>query len=541
MKTRKTLALLLSIAMMCSLFVGCGSSGNGSTDTPDTKISETGSATAAQNDDKSVTISVQDGDPGTLDPFAPTDSSRSQTLLQVYDMLFHYDANGQMVGVLAKDYEREGRVYTVHLYENIYDTQGNHFTANDVAYCIGKAADGGNSEALAFESYEVIDDYTIALTVIDEGVTTFDRAMVCLYFVTQAAYEASGENMSTTVVSTAPYIVDEYVTGSTLTLVKNENYWQDEANRAALNQQQNVDKIVYNFMTEQAQIVVGLETGKLDFAFVDWTAAGRFMEGGESSDGFGIEEVETWGGNDLWFNMSAGSVFENNLNLRLAILHAIDRQAIVDAVFDGHAQYTKTHGNYNYPDADPKWQNEDYFEYDPEYAAECLAAAGYKPGELTLTMIFPTSSYVDNMAEIIQAYLGVIGITVDIQPLENAIYNEYSVDPSKFDLLIKGGGGDGSITRIWNNRMDKRKFEGDYCTAFVNDDHLQELVEAAGNLNTHSQETVSAVHYYLKECAYTMRLYVENKCSVYNTNKIVDMVVNNDSRPVPGACTYIWN
>lgn len=533
MKTRKVLALLLALAMMSSLFVGCGKQAD---EKPDD-----GPAVSADSGEKSVTISVQDGDPGTLDPFAPGDSARSQVLLQVYDALFHYDSNGQMVGVLAKDYEREGRVYTVHLYENIYDTAGNHFTANDVAYCITKATEKGNTEALAFESCEVINDYTVALTVVDEGVTTFDRAMVSLYFVTQAAYEASGENMSTKVVSTAPYIVENYTTGSTLTLVKNEKYWQDEANRAALNQQQNVDKIVYDFMTEQAQIVVGLESGKLDFAFVDWTAADRFMEGGESSEGFGIEEIETWGGNDMWFNMSEGSIFEDNLNLRLAILHAIDRQVIVDAVFDGHAQYTKTHGNYNYPDVDPKWQNEDYFEYDPEYAAECLEAAGYKPGELTLTMIFPTSSYVDNMAEIIQAYLGEIGITLDIQPLENAIYNEYSEDPTKFDILIKGGGGDGSITRIWNKRMDKRQFKGDYCTSFVNDNKLQELVEAACNLNTHNLETVSAVHYYLKECAYTMRLYVENKCSVYNTDKIVEMVVNNDARPVPGACTYTWN
>lgn len=537
MKTRKVLALLLAIAMMCSLFAGCGESGS-----KDPDVKETGSnPVVSDNGEKSVTISVQDGDPGTLDPFAPGDSARSQVLLQVYDALFHYDSNGQMVGVLAKDYERDGRVYTVHLYENIYDTAGNHFTAKDVAYCISKANEKGNTEALAFESCEVINDYTVALTVVDEGVTTFDRAMVSLYFVTQAAYEASGENMSTKVVSTAPYIVDEYVTGSTLTLVKNDKYWQDKANRAALNQQQNVDKIVYDFMTEQAQIVVGLESNKLDFAFVDWTAADRFMEGGESSEGFGIEEIETWGGNDMWFNMSEGSIFEDNLNLRLAILHAIDRQVIVDAVFDGHAQYTKTHGNYNYPDVDPKWQNEDYFEYDPEYAAKCLEASGYKPGELTLTMIFPTSSYVDNMAEIIQAYLGEIGIKLDIQPLENAIYNEYSEDPTKFDILIKGGGGDGSITRIWNKRMDKRQFKGDYCTSFVNDNKLQELVEAACNLNTHNLETVSAVHYYLKECAYTMRLYVENKCSVYNTDKIVDMVVNNDARPVPGACTYTWN
>ena len=38
-----------------------------------------------------------------------------------------------------------------------------------------------------------------------------------------------------------------------------------------------------------------------------------------------------------------------------------------------------------------------------------------------------------------------------------------------------------------------------------------------------------------------MRLYVENKCIVFNNAKIADMYVNIDMRPLPGATTYSWN
>lgn len=513
---KRTLAFFLMLAMLCTVF---------------------SFGAMAEAEETVVYVSVNDGDPGTLDPFATASSAYLQSVMQIYDHLLDMDDNGDLVGSLAKEWTREGDTLTFTLYDNIYDTAGNHFTAEDAVWCFGKFHENALTDAGNFTNEQVVDEYTFTVDIASDAVTLL-KPFTNLEFVTKAAYEAAGGNMATKVVSTGPYMVEDYVTGSTLTVVKNADYWQK--NPTVTNQKQNVDKIVYNYMTEASQIAINLESGVVDFAFVDWTVADRFTSG-QVSGNFVATEVQTWGGNDLCFNMSDKSYFYNNPDLRKAIFYAIDKEAIVDAVWNGHAQVPKAYGNYNYPDADPVWQEEDYFGYNPELAQEYFEKSGYKPGELTLKLIYPQSSYCDNMAEIIQAYLSVLGINVSINGLENAIYNEYSYDPTQYDIMFVGGGGDGSITRIWSRRIDKSAFTTDYVIGFINDDELQELVSAACNPATHSQETVNAVHYYLKDAAYIMRLYIEYKCCVTNADKIVEPFVNSDARPVPGAFIYSWN
>lgn len=550
MTMKKVMALLLTATMLTGMLTGCGdkaseSAADGKNQESASSASQgSDSATPSSYDGEQVAyISCGDGDPGTLDPLAAMSSSRHVCIMEVCERLFGYTEDGDLYGVLAKDYERDGLTYTVNLYDYITDSAGNQMTASDIVFCLDKMVEKGNTSALNFEKYEATGDYTVEITVNNNNVATFENSIAGLYFVTQAAYEASSDDMSVDPVGTGPYKVDAYETGSTLTLVKNENYWQKPELCKALEQQANTEKIVYSMITEAAQIVVGLETGALDFAFVDFSAAERFGEGGEAANHFCAEAIKTWGGNALFFNMSDKSVFKDNIALRKAVLYGIDRQAIIDGVFEGHAINPKTYGQTRYPDADPNWDNEDYFEYDPDYAKECLKEAGYAPGELSLKLMFPTSSYCNSMAEIIQAYLDMIGIKVEVLSYENALYNSYKTDPTQYDMMFNGSGGPGTITRIWNNQLNKNIYtsDGAYCAGFLNDPHLQELVETASNVDTNSVETTSAVHDYLIDQAYLMQLYVEEKCVVYNTDKIVKMCTNIDARQVPGASIYVWN
>lgn len=536
MKGRKIISLLLAATLFITVLAGCGGDGaqseNGSTNTNPDEM------------EKIVYISIADGDPGTLDPFVTNDSPRRQTLLQLYETLFHYDAEGNLVGVLAKDYQRDGRVYTIELYDYIVDSKGNPFTADDVVWCLDRYKEKvTNGEINMFESWRKIDDYTVEMTVADDGVTTFYEAIPALWMVTQEAYEASGNNMSVSnIVTTAHYQPVEYTTGSTLRAEKNQNYWQTDDKLTCDVQKANVDTIVFNFLTEASQIVVALEDGKLDYATVDQNLADRFREGGASANGFAAEDIATWGGNDIWFNESDDSVFHDNVWLRRAVLHAIDREAIIMAAWNGHAMNPKTYGQVRYPDVDPALEARDYFEYDPAYAKECFEKSGYSAGDLTLTLMYPSSSYCDSMCTVIQANLeSNLGIKINLVGLETAIYNSYNTESDKWDLLIQGGGGAGSITKIWNKRLNRNAYGGEYCLGFIRDDRLQELVEAAANVSTNGYESTTAVHDYLLEQAYVMRLYIESKCIVFNTGKIVDMCMNVDARPLPGASTYVWN
>lgn len=542
MKKRRMTASLLTLALAVSMMSGCGSKSTAGTGAESSVETSGGEKKALEGN--VVTYNCNDGDPGTLDPFAGTTSARTVCLMQIYDRLVEYDENGDLVGVLAKDWSQEGRDVTIHLYENIHDTAGNPFTASDVIYSIKKAAEGGNTYAQVFEKMEAVDDYQLVLTVNSNTVRTFEDNVTYLYMVTQAAYEANGENMSINPVSTGAYKVASYETGASLTLVKNEDYWQEAGARKSLIQQQNADTVVYNLMTESFQVIVGLENGEVDAAMTDFNLASRFKEGGESAGaGVNLKTIPTWGGNALFFNESENSVFHDNVALRKAILYAIDRQGIIDAVFEGNAINPCCYGQIRYADANPDWEKQDYFNYNPELSAKYFAESGKAPGQLTLKLIYPTSSYCDNMADLIQAYLGVLGINVEINSLESAIYSEYIKDSTRWDIAFIGKGGSGSITRIWNNTLNRNNYssDGSFCAGFIRDDKLQELVEIASDVETNSVETVDDVQQYLIEQAYNMQLYAESKCVAYNGKKIVDVCTNIDARWVPGASTYSWN
>ena len=111
----------------------------------------------------------------------------------------------------------------------------------------------------------------------------------------------------------------------------------------------------------------------------------------------------------------------NNTNLRKAIAHAIDREAIIEVILEGYGEELNT----IFPpmmaahDASIKG-----YEYDLEKAKQYLAAAGYPNGGLKLE-IATSGDERNRIAQLIQADLSQIGIEIDIELLEWGAYLEY--------------------------------------------------------------------------------------------------------------------
>ena len=107
---------------------------------------------------------------------------------------------------------------------------------------------------------------------------------------------------------------------------------------------------------------------------------------------------------------------------------------------------------------------------------------------------------------VVKSFLSDIGIQVNLMPCDQALFNSYKYDDTKWDIIVDSKATSDFATAVWENCFDTKAFEnGSAC--FTHDEKLQELLETAASSATHSDETLDAFHSYLKEMAYGAGLF----------------------------------
>lgn len=505
-------------------------------------------AGGAQTGEKVVRIAYT-SDPGSLGAFDEGSSSGRWTVLAyTYENLAYMGSDGQYYGVLAKDWKKNTEksdsahaVWDVEIYDYITDFAGNHITADDVVFSFNECLENGKGNqhtALtgALDSIEKTGDYTVEIVCNSEAAGEVENMLTQVMIVSEKAYKESGDNMRSNPIATGPYKVEEWVTGSSLKLVKNEDYWQKEE-LCIDPQKQNVDRIEYYFVTESSQIAIGLETGIYDVATsLNYSNASRFMEGGASAAGFSVQEARDTYIQQMWVNRSAESPL-NDLRIAQAVLYAIDVQGLINVVVEGRGEPCYCYGSDLNIGFQEKWLTENYYQYDVDKAKALLAEAGVKDGDLKLTILCDTDEVRVKIAQIIQVYLKEVGIDSEVTSFEQALWNTYQTDPTKFDLNISYNGVTGYITRIWNQLNSTRYAE--HNMAMVRDDKLDHLLQTAAV--SQSDEDIDAAKQYMTENAYHYGLFHKQLYFITNEKMITEPVFNIRSNFVPGASTYTWN
>lgn len=474
------------------------------------------------------------GDVGTMAPWAPDGNGRTNVFPEIYETLFYQRVlGGEAIPLLAKGYETISETeYKINLNDNIYDSAGNHITASDVVYSYATCTAEGNQKPYVgnIESLEALDDYTLELKLITAGVGALEDAICSVRIVAEKAY--TEDKMGTMPVATGPYVLKEWVTGSTITLVKNENYWAD-GNRAEISQA-NVDEIVYKVITEPSQIMISLQNGDIDYSSaISQADIHHFLEGGDLADNFVVKSQPASLAQVLFFNCSEGNPFAD-VRMRQAVSYAIDNQAVLDGAYESRGAVSHAFAGEKSPDYQPQWKEEEYYEYNPDKAKELIAAAGYGSG-LTVHLICDALTPHVMMAQIIQYYLQEVGITVEISSYDDALFNTYRYDPTQWDLHINNKAG-AYIVQQWQYSLDARFFGGATCN-FLVDEKWQSLFETASALSTHTPENLDAAWQYLKEIN-----PVYSICFSYDYfvgSKIFDTLYLTDKDfLIPGACIY---
>ena len=535
MKNFKTwISLLLALLMLASMPISAFAA--------DLTAEEEAALIASHTleDGRTAVAVAVSADPGTLTPFG-SGVGKIQHIVRnaLFETAMVFMTDGSLLPYLATGYEQVDEVtYDVFFKDYVYDTEGNHLTASDVAFSWLCGRDEWSNGNMSFIADAVaIDDYTVRITMNSAQVGTFEKVLYEGWIFTQAAYEASPDQFITTPVGTSQYRLASWVKGSEIVLEKTGNYWETDEDNMVLIQEANVDVITYKIITEEAQRTIALQTGEVDLIHkVDFNNLATFDE----------NEFETFATMNnqimnIMFNCSENSPCGDVL-VRQAICYALDAQGVLDVVCAGQGEVSWAVATEGSADAYDSWKEYNNYEYDMEKAVALLEEAGYSASNpLKIKLMYETTDKNAATAEVMQAYLMGIGVEVEMFPCEGATYSTYKYTSTEFDLHIGSVGGlePFCIGAWWSFRGTGIDDTGNVIA--LDDAYMTDLLTLCYSTSTHTEENMTAAFEYMKDNAYIYPLYRYMLYTV-TSNIFTEMNLRCGGREIaPQYCEYLWN
>ncbi|MBQ3705026.1 MAG: ABC transporter substrate-binding protein [Clostridia bacterium] len=464
---------------------------------------------SAEKTDKTFTFTMA-GDVGDLSPFGGDSGGRHHTYRMMYDCLAASKGLGKSINELEPQIAKSWTVadsknIDVEIFDYVKDSQGNHITASDVVYSYQQAIASGTMEKLNgyLDTIEATGEYTLHITLKSDSMGAMEWVMDTVPIVSEAWFSnASDADKTQNPAVTGPYILKETVADSHTTLVRNDDYWQTDESLRAYYDSDTFAVITLNVARESSMRTIALENRETDGAQnVNSAEVAFFM----NDPAWNVQPVYNGRMNVIMFN-NDNSVFADNQALRQACLYAIDADAVRLGYGYLYGAASKDFSPAVSGDYLEKWKNEDYFDYNLEKAKELMAEAGYPDGGIEVTLMYQNSTNATSGLTVLQNNLADIGVKVNLMPADQALFNSYKYDDTKWDIIVDSKATSDFATAVWENCFDTKAFtNGSAC--FTHDDELQRLLMEAASSATHSEETLDAFHSYLKEKAYGAGLF----------------------------------
>ncbi|MCG8618010.1 MAG: ABC transporter substrate-binding protein [Desulfobacterales bacterium] len=356
-------------------------------------------------------------DPNSLDLCYGADRNASNAGWRLYNSLVVVNDDGMIEPALAESWEVTdgGKVYTMKLRKGVKFHNGEDFSADSVIFSWnrGKGKDvTWRKKWDIVKDVEKVDDFTIRLK-LDAPYPLLLRQVSYFWNIVPEGYlkEVGEDGFVKHPVGTGPFRFVEWKKGDRLVYEANPDYWEEDKPKAA--------KVVFRPIAESATRMAAIKTGEMDIVS-RLTAEEAAMLKGVS----GVKVVEYPVDRVFYItfnNLTSGKGLPTeNAKVRQAMNYAVDIDAIVDALFNGHGRPTNgffVPSNLGY-NASVK-----PFGYDPEKAKALLKEAGYPDG-FSIEMAAPTGAYsqFEQVCEAIQGYLSEVGIDMKLTLMESGKY-----------------------------------------------------------------------------------------------------------------------
>ena len=386
---------------MCTGLCACGSKAESPSQSATAPpASSTESANKAAN---AVTVGIAQDLDNSLDPHKAVAAGTKEVMFNVFEGLVKPTSNGDLIPAVASNYtvSEDHLTYTFTLREGVKFHNGDAVTAEDVVYSLKRVAAPTETGVVQVEALSIMAD----VAAVDErtvAITLTEPSNEFISYLTVAILPADYTEQDTKPVGTGPFTFASRSAQENIILAKFEEYWGQKAY---------LDQVTFRIIENAEGLLMGLQSGAIDICSHLTTTQVSQLSDSEFSIAQGnMNLVQA-----MYLN-NAVAPFDNVL-VRQALCHAIDRQMILDLAFDGYGTLI---GSSMYP-AFGKYFDDtltNHYAYDVDAAKALLAQAGY-PGGFDMTITVP-SNYQPHMdtAEVVVEQLKAIGVNAVIQPVE---------------------------------------------------------------------------------------------------------------------------
>ena len=530
---KRIFALALVALMSLSLLSGCGNDSN----------EEQGGETTGTRDLTVPSASTL----STLDSTLAANSVDMVLIRSVCEGLYRDSADGVILAIAEKDeVSEDGLIHTFTIRSDAVWSNGEPVTAYDFEYAWKRLAnpDSGAEYAYMLKTAGIknadavikgempVDELGVSATdektlvvECDTYVPYFNDLMINPYFfpLNEEFVTAQGDQYGMSkdkVLYNGVFTVTEWEVGSdTVVLSKNPTYYNQEAS--------NLDTLTYQTITETQTGVMAYEGGELDVLNI----SGDIIDQYADSEDLKFQTTATL----YYLQPNLSNEYLANVNLRLAMAYALDKQTICDDILkDGSKpadfivvnDFAPNDENVSFRDV----ANKTYLSYNVETAQEYWAKACEELGtsSITLELLYDDSDGMSNIAQYLQATLQetLSGLTVNLQ-----------VQPKKNRLELMGQGEfDFALTRWGADYNDPSDFLNLFVTGAsynyggYSSEAYDAYIEAANggdmrDTDARFADFIAAEGVILEEAA-IMPLYEVSKAYLVKPNVHVDFTVN---------------
>lgn len=374
-------------------------------------------------------------DPETLDVQMTSDSYTIP--LNCFDRLVETDTVDDMAQIIpgladSWDVSEDGLTYTFHLHEGVTFHNGDPLTADDVVFTVNRMMDHDRA-ASNYDIYEGIvegaaecrngeADSVSGVSAIDDLTVQFKLVKPCSSFLSRLATPGGsifnrestegaddfGVNPAVCF-GTGPFQITEWDLGSKIKVVANPNYFKGAPQ---------IDGIEMFIVSDPDTQRLMFESGQVDVFNFDYAESQLqwFRDNGYEDQIVSGSRAGTY-----YFMFNTAIEPLNNADVRKALQMAVDRQLILDQIYDGEGHLLSTfipQGVLSYnPDAAE-------IPYDPDGAKALLAEAGYADGFDMQLAVSSDSETARRICKTLCSFFGKIGVRATIAEYDDATYKD---------------------------------------------------------------------------------------------------------------------